>query len=142
MENMKNLASNEIVQKPVYSPFLTGRALVRYFRAVNAYNLAARVEPKTPVACVSREGYDRAEKLLDRIRRYALASVRQFEKAETSKTYAKSQESVRDVRRLESRLFHLEKELSVYGLYIRFYGLYPTIEDRDGHSCIFLHFYD
>lgn len=139
MENMKEI---EFIEEPYADFLLDSRDHVRYQRARSAFYLARRMESGAPSGRVSRKGYDRAAKLLDRIQRFALAHVRQFLKVNTSETYAKSEERVKVDKRLERRFVELDKELSAYGFFLRFLGLSPSIENRDGDHFNFLHFYD
>ena len=120
-----NNTEKELQPKPVYYG-QKGRALVWYWRAVSAYEMAARIEPDG----VTVDGYEAAAKLLDSCRRYALADARKWEADNTSERYANSEQSKKDGERLDARRERLQKRLAAYGLQMVNFGLYPTICDK------------
>ena len=125
---MNNTEKN-LQPKPVYYG-QKGRALVWYWRAVSAYEMAARLEPDG----VTVDGYEAAAKLLDSCRRYALADARKWEADNTYERYANSEQSKKDGERLDARRERLQKRLAAYGLELVNFGLYPTICDK-GETC-------
>jgi len=79
--------------------------------------------------------YDQADGLFFRLRRYALANARQWERANNSERYANSPQCERDEQALDKRRENLQAEISAYGLRMVNYGLYPTIERaEDGRT--------
>lgn len=116
-----------------------GRALVWYWRACSAYDLAER---KTGAEKVTESDYNAAADLLKRVTRYALADAHQWERANTFERYANSQACEDDEKRLQARRERLQKELNAYGVKMVNYGLYPSIIDGDGRDLGALHFFD
>lgn len=131
--NKQNEQTKEIVDRPVYYG-QKGRALVWYWRACSAYNLASIIDGEQ----VTREEYDKASKLLDSCQRYALANARQSERDSTYENYANSKQREADENRLNRRREKLQKQLARYGLWLNNFGLYPTIcyndEERKNKS--------
>lgn len=120
---MTNAAEKrEIADRPVYYG-QKGRALVWYWRAVAAYNLAARIDGEE----VSREEYDAAAKLLDSCQRYALADAHQWERVNSSERYCNSTQRKEDEKKLDARRASLQKRLARYGVKMENFGLYPSI---------------
>lgn len=121
--------AREIISRPSYYG-QKGRALVWYWRALAAYNLAAIIDGEE----VTREEYEAARKLLDSCQRYALADAHQWERANSSERYANSRYCADDEARLNRRREALQKRLARYGLAMHNYGLYPEIVKVDEES--------
>lgn len=122
MTNAAEKREIEIVDRPVYYG-QKGRALVWYYRALSAYNLAARIDGEQ----VSREEYDAAAKLLDSCQRFALADAHQWEYVNSSCEYCNSERRKEDERRLNARREALQKRLARYGIKMEYFGLYPSL---------------
>lgn len=133
----KNLKNLELMPRPTYYG-QKGRALVWYWRACSAWNLAARV---TSADAVTVSEYEKAASLLARVTRYACNAARQWERANTFEKYANSQRAKDDEKRLDQRREKLQKELAPYGVKMVNYGLYPSIIDGNGVDLNALHFF-
>lgn len=116
-----------------------GAALVWFWRACSAYNLAARI---TGADKVTQSEYNAARKILDSVQRYALADARQWERANTSERYANSETAREDEKRLTARREKLAAGLARYGVRLVNFGLYPSIIDEDGRDLYALHFFN
>lgn len=116
-----------------------GRALVWYWRACSAYDLAARL---TGADNVTEIDYNTAKDLLNRVTRYACNAARQWERANIYERYANSQQARDDEKRLDARRERLQSELRAYGVKMVNYGLYPSIVDGNNYDLNALHFFN
>lgn len=128
----------ETITRPTYYG-QKGRALVWYWRACSAFDLAARI---TSADKVTESDYNAAKDLLNRVTRYACNAARQWERANTYERYANSQQARDDEKRLDARREKLQAALKRYGVKMVNYGLYPSIIDDDGRDLNALHFFN
>lgn len=137
-EIQKEREQSALMPRPTYYG-QKGRALVWYWRACSAYDLAARIAGPDGVTAPE---YEKAASLLARVTRYACNAARQWERANTFEKYANSQRAKDDEKRLDQRREKLQKELEPYGAKMVNYGLYPSIIDSNGVDLNALHFFN
>jgi hypothetical protein len=112
---------------------------VHFHRRKSAWRLAAIVCGENHV---TREEFDRALSLLDRIQRYAIADAREWEAENSSERYCNSKTHAHKEELLDARRARLQEELKPYGLHLVNYGLYPTVVDKNDHNQYMLHYFD
>lgn len=131
--------TTEYIPYPVWDRTMRGRRNeVLFRRRQSAWRLASRVEGEN----VTREAYDKACDLLNRIQRYALADAREWEAENSSERYCNSATHAHREKLLDARRDRLRAELRPYGLNLVNYGLYPSVVDGEGHDLNLLHYFD
>lgn len=129
----------DYIARPTWNRSIKGRrAEVRFRRHLAAWNMASIVSGDR----VPQEEYDAAFSLLNRIIRYSLADIAEWERENSSESYCNSAYHKEEERKLDARRKKLQNELHRYGLRMVNYGLYPTIVNKNNTDMNLLHYFD
>ena len=131
----------ELMERPTFDQRRgrSKRALVRYWRECSAYDMASYK------GAVTREEYDKAYKLLNRCKNWAIAQMR-FDESETAENY-NSLYRRREGAKLDMRYARLNAELEPYGCAIHCHGytcqnVYRTDDQGRTYGGALLHYFD
>lgn len=129
---MENRTNAEYMARPEWIGQKSRRALVMYWRACAAWDMA--YSANQDAEGVTRDEWAAAYALLDSCMRYGRAAARQWELANTSERYANVTQCEQDEKRLDARREKLQRRLAAYGARLVNYGLYPSIERTNRHA--------